>query len=180
MGWRKSLEPVATGPSIARAPDYAEPVRAWRLWEVGNVDAAPRLRSLYRICFWPVGEPFEARCEAHRFRLRRRARHEAPTATCTCGVYAVPFELIRKLALHDRLPQGRSLVIGAVSLWGDVLECESGWRAALAYPHRLFIPLTCADVEEKAAGLMDYGVPVELLDTRSVTDALDTVAGLAA
>ena len=178
MGRRKSLEPIPRAPSITHAPDYAEPLRAWRLWEIEEVGAIPRLRSLYRLRFWPVGAPFVARCEAHRFRLRRRAGHAAPTETCSCGIYAVPLEFIRRLALHDRLPQGNSLVIGAVSLWGDVVECETGWRAGLAYPSRLFVPLACSDAEEKATGLADYGVPVELLDTSSVTDALDAVAQL--
>jgi hypothetical protein len=179
--WRKSPEPAPSGAATDLAPDYMEPVQAWRLWEVEYLGAAPRLRSLYRICFWPVGSPFEARCEAHRLRLPRRPRHAAPTATCSCGIYAVPFELIRKrLALHDGLPRGRSLVIGTVSLWGDVLECQRGWRAAFAYPSRLFLPRDATGAKDRAAGLLDYGVPIELLDTRGVADALDDMAELAA
>jgi hypothetical protein len=180
MGWRRSLEPAVAGTASTRAPDYGEPLRAWRMWEVEDLDRSPRLRSLYRICFWPVGVPFEARCEAHRFRLRRRARHDAPTETCTCGVYAVPFQLIRKFALRDGLPPGRSLAIGTVSLWGEVIECERGWRAQFAYPSRIFMPHVSPHAEEYAAGLEDYRVPVELLDTSSVVDALDEVGELAA
>lgn len=158
-----------------------EPVHAWRLWEVEYLGAAPRLRSLYRMCFWPVGAPFEARCEAHRLRLPRRPRHAAPAATCSCGIYAVPFELIRKrLALHDGLPRGRSLVLGTVSLWGDVLECERGWRASFAYPSRLFLPRDSSGAEERAAGLLEYGVPIELLDTGGIAEALDGTSDLAA
>jgi hypothetical protein len=180
MGRRISCEPAAPGLVRPCAPDYAEPLRAWRLWEVEDLDATPRLRSLYRMCFWPVGQPFEARCEAHRLRLRRRARHAAPTATCACGIYAVPFQFVRTLALHDHFPPRQSLVIGTVSLWGEVVECERGWRAGLAYPSRLYVPVASPDAEEKAAGLADYGVPVELLDTRSISDSLDAVAELAA
>jgi len=181
MRWRKSSDPAATAAEITIAPDYAEPLCAWRLWEVEDVAGAPRLRSLYRISFWPVGAPFEARCEAQRLRLSRRPRHAAPTETCTCGIYAAPFELIRrKLAIEGGLPPGFLFVIGTVSLWGDVLECERGWRAALAYPSRLFVPLGLAGAAERAVGLRDYGVPVELLATRNLTDALDHVAELAA
>jgi hypothetical protein len=181
MRWRKSCEPETTIPEVALAPDYAEPLCAWRLWEVEDVDGAPRLRSLYRISFWPVGQPFEARCEAQRLRLSRRPRHPAPAETCTCGIYAAPFELIRKkLAIDGGLPVGCLFVIGTVALWGDVLECERGWRAALAYPSRLFVPLGCPGAAERAVGLADYGVPVELLDTRNLADALDHVAELAA
>ena len=78
------------------------------------------------------------------------------------------------------LPPGCLFVIGTVSLWGDVLECERGWRAAFAYPGRLFVPLGFPGAAEHAVGLEDYGVPVELLDTQSLADALDDVAELAA
>jgi hypothetical protein len=181
MRWRKSCETDSSTPEVAIAPDYAEPVCAWRLWEVENLDAAPRLRSLYRISFWPVRAAFEARCEAQRLRLSRRPRHAAPTETCTCGIYAAPFEVIRrKLAVDGGLPSGCLFVIGTVSLWGDVLECERGWRAAYAYPSRLFVPLGFPGAAQQAVGLGDYGVPVELVDTRNLADALDQVAELAA
>jgi hypothetical protein len=181
MRWRKSGEPIETTSEVALAPDYAEPLCAWRLWEVEDVDGAPRLRSLYRLSFWPVGAPFEAQCEAQRLRLSRRPPHAAPSETCACGIYGAPFELIRrKLAIDDGLPPGCLFVIGTVSLWGDVLECERGWRAELAYPSRLFVPLGVPGAAERAVGLGDYGVPVELLETSTIAEALDDVAGLAA
>jgi hypothetical protein len=181
MRWRKSSEQAATAPEITIAPDYSEALCAWRLWEVEKLDEAPRLRSLYRDSFWPVGAALEARCEAQRLRLSRRPRHAAPTETCTCGIYAAPFELIRrKLVVERSLPPGCLFVIGTVSLWGDVLECERGWRAAFAYPSRLFVPLGFPGAAKQAVGLEDYGVPVELLDTQSLADALDDVAELAA
>ena len=180
--WRTSGEPLfPTIPAASIAPDYAEPLCAWRLWEVADVDASPRLRSLYRMSFWPIGAPFEARCVAQRLRLSRRPRHAVPSETCTCGIYGAPLELLRKrMAIDDGLPAGSLFVIGMVSLWGDVLECERGWRAALAYPRHLFVPLGFPGAAERAAGLADYGVPVELVDARDVAGALDHVAELAA
>jgi hypothetical protein len=173
MGWRKSLQPAETGIAAARAPDYGEALTAWRVWEVEDVDGAPRLRSLYRNCFWPVGTALEAHCEAQRLRLWRGSRHAAPTAACTCGIHAVPFEFLQSLAQQDRLlPPGRSIVIGTVSLWGEVVECERGWRAELAYPSRLFMPRPSSAPQQSAAGLGDYGVPVELL-TRSAAETVD-------
>jgi hypothetical protein len=182
MRWRKSCEPAATTAEVVSiAPDYAEPLCAWRMWEVEDVDAVPRLRSLYRVSFWPVGAPLEARCEAQRLRLSRRPRHAAPTATCTCGIYGAPFQLLRRrLAVEPGLPPGCLFVIGTVSLWGDVLECERGWRAALAYPRHLFVPLGLPGAADRAVGLADYGVPVELVETRNIADALDHVAEPAA
>jgi hypothetical protein len=182
MRWRRSSEPAATTVEVVTiAPDYAEPLCAWRMWEVEDVDAVPRLRSLYRVSFWPVGAPLEARCEAQRLRLSRRPRHAAPTATCTCGIYGAPFQLLRRrLAVEPGPPPGCLFVIGTVSLWGDVLECERGWRAELAYPRHLFVPLGFPGAADQAVGLADYGVPVELVDTQNIADALDHVAELAA
>ena len=154
--------------TVTPAPDYGEPVRAWRLWEVDDLEGAPRLRSLYRSCFWPVRAAFEARCEAHKIRLWRKARHVAPAETCTCGVYGVPFASIRRFTARETVACARH----GVAL-GDVVECERGWRAGFAYPDRLFVPLACSDAAAKAAGLVEYGVPVELLDTTSVGTALD-------
>src|SRR3954453_10361357 len=116
MRWRKAGEPVETTLEGGSAPDCAGPLVAWRLWEVEDVDGAPRLRSLYRLSFWPVGAPLEARCEAQRLRLSRRPRHAAPSGTCTCGIYGAPFELIRRtLAIDSGLPPWPPVVIGTVS-----------------------------------------------------------------
>jgi hypothetical protein len=181
MRWRKACEPAPIAVERTTAPDYAEPLCAWRLWEVEDLDAAPRLRSLYRDSFWPVGAPLEARCEAQRLRLSRRPRHAAPRETCTCGIYGAPFELIRrKLAIDRGLPIGCLFALGTVSLWGDVLECERGWRAAFAYPSRIFVPVGFPGAAERAVGLRDYGVPVELLATPNLAESIDRVAELAA
>jgi hypothetical protein len=70
-------------------------------------------------------------------------------------------------------------VIGRVFLWGSVVECERGWRAARAYPAQLYLPLgrhgrlsfvarRAADAEELALALRAYGVPVELVACASV------------
>jgi hypothetical protein len=72
-------------------------------------------------------------------------------------------------------------VIGRVSLWGRVVECERGWRAACAYPARLYLPLgrhgrlsflsgPAADAERLALALRIYGVPVELVACASVRE----------
>jgi hypothetical protein len=115
--------------------------------------------------------PLEARCEAQRLRLSRGSRHAAPTTACTCGIHAVPFGFPQSLAHQDRLlPPGRSIVVGTVSLWGEVIECERGWRAEYAYPSRLFMP-RASSLPERAIGLGDYGVRVDVL-ARSAAEAL--------
>jgi hypothetical protein len=69
-------------------------------------------------------------------------------------------------------------VVGTVSLWGTVVECEGGWRGALAYPAAIFVPAARSrplvrprrlrrpqlPAGEVAVGLEDYGVPVEVVD----------------
>jgi len=125
-----------------------------------------------------VGVPLVARCQSRRFRLWRRTVHEAPESTCTCGIYAVLPHHIPKRGCS--LPPGCTPIIGQVSLWGDVIECERGWRAAFAYPARLYVPGVSVLAQEIAADLADYGIPVDLLDVESMAAAVDAVAGKAA
>ena len=87
---RSSTEPADGGLVLTAAPDYFEPLVAWRVWAVEREDSVARLRSLYRPSIWPAGVPLVARCQSRRFRLWRRTVHEAPESTCTCGIYAVP------------------------------------------------------------------------------------------
>jgi hypothetical protein len=174
---RKKHEPAATDEGLACAPDYAEPLVAWRLWEVEDLHRAPRLRSLYRMCFWPVGVPLAARCNVRGIRLWR-APHRAPVAECRCGIYAVSFEFVSTLALDEILgPPRRTVAIGAVSVWGDVVECEHGLRGAFAYPKRLFVPTACWRAEQAVVGLEDYGVPVELVDAPTMAIAVEAISG---
>jgi hypothetical protein len=157
-------------------PDFVEPLRAWRLWAIEDVGGSPRLRSLYQRCVWPTGVPLAAHCHAQRFLLWRRSPHETPVDTCSCGIYAVGAERIRGLWRAPELAPGFSLVIGTVSLWGAVVECEQGWRAGFAYPRELFVPSLESKPDETAAGLSEYGVPVEVLGASTIGTALDAVA----
>src|SRR5262249_50275996 len=131
---------------------------------------------LYQRCIWPAGAPLAARCHARRFRLWGRSLHEAPVDTCSCGIYAVPAERINRLWRDSEVPPGFSLVMGTVSLWGEVVEWDHGWRAGLAYPRELFVPCLAPHPYATAASLADYGVPVEVLDARTVGAALEAVA----
>jgi hypothetical protein len=173
---RKKQEPAATDEALARAPDYVGPLIGWRLWEVEDVHRVPRLRSLYRMCFWPVGSPLAARCNVRGLRLWR-APHRAPVADCRCGIYAVPFDFVSTLAFDEILgPPRRTVVIGEVAVWGDVVECEHGLRAGFAYPERLFVPSACSNAKRAVVGLEDYGVPVELVDAPTMAAAVGVIS----
>jgi hypothetical protein len=97
-----------------------------------------------------------------------------PGDECGCGIYGAD----REKATHSygrlALPGwavGR--VVGRVALWGDVVECERGWRASHAYPSRLFAPVVvpfrrrrreAKTTGQIAVALSAYGVPVEGAD----------------
>jgi hypothetical protein len=110
--------------------------------------------------------------------------HAAPDEGCRCGIYAaatatqaaasvtVPARLRGQIVHH---------VIGRVSLWGTVVECERGWRAECAYPASLAVPVSLPRAPKRhflrrrrqwtrsrpaaeiAPALREYGVPVELV-----------------
>ena len=159
---------------IDRPPDYAEALVGWRVWVVvSDPLGRPRLRSVVQKTPWPVGRALEAECYQRRVlaRLLRRPAHDrVPESDCQCGIYATDLLELEPLLAEAPWETG-ARVLGEVSLWGDVVECERGRRASHAYPARLYVPerdgkrprLTQAEI---AAGLADYGVPVELVDCR--------------
>lgn len=156
------------GPVVA--PDFVEPVEAWRVWSVVRGRDGYRLASVFAPVTWPVGAPLDAECLRRPSlfgRLRRITAHPAPESRCECGIYGTELRSLAEylLALSGRAGVGR--VVGQVALWGDVVECERGVRAAQAYPRALFVPMNgTVDAWQIARGLTDYGVPVECLENR--------------
>lgn len=158
------------------APDYVEPIEAWRVW---LVDGDFRLRSVMFDTVWSPQAPLVATC-LHRRRSWRPpwrevpVEHEAPELGCRCGIYGGDSRLRTRSYERFRLPGwaiGR--VVGRVVLWGTVVECEHGWRASRAYPRRLCVPDAGATgrrrgrgraAEDLALALTAYGVAVELVD----------------
>jgi hypothetical protein len=159
-----------------RAPDFAEPIRAWRAWYIVLHERTLRLRSLFFPLLWEPGRRVEAECR-RRCLLRpwRRRSHEAPRRPCDCGIYATT--TLSGAADYLRFmrppPEAIQYAVGRVALWGVVIECERGWRASYAYPARLYVPTRSTArrprlrPREVADGLAAYGVPV------TVTDASD-------
>lgn len=83
--------------------------------------------------------------------------------------------------MGESVGDGTPTVVGCVSLWGDILECERGWRASRAYPERLYVPafhrrgITSTKL---AADLGAYGVPVAMLASSTMNDAIDEISRL--
>jgi hypothetical protein len=171
----------AAAPPVA-APDYIEPVVAWRMWRVVERDGVVMLRSLFQDADWPALEPLVARCTVPRLVPWRwvRERHPAPTVNCTCGIYAAPWEVIApevKRVMGSRRPK---IVVGQVSLWGTVVEAERGWRASFAYPRSLFVPFSGKgdpfDQFRLLSGLERYETETELVDLGSLAPKLADIA----
>lgn len=158
------------------APDYIEPVVGWRIWAVSESEGRLRLRSLVYNETWLPEQPFVAECHRRPNLLRHLWRrsataHAPPEWSCDCGIYAtrdVEHAVRYSKTYGDRPMRVLHRVIGRVSLWGSVLEYTDGWRASRAYPQELFIPRVgpahSPGADAIAAGLADYGVPVEIVE----------------
>ena len=174
-------------PEIEQAPDYAEPVLAWRAWDVVVHDDRLALRSLFFPTLWPRRRALYATCDRRSLvRLLRRGRetHPAPQERCECGIYACRLDVLADY-LSEPPPLGVAplqRVAGIVSLWGDVLECERGWRGSVAYPASIFVstsPLISRHRKaprELATGLDVYGVPVHVVHAEGPEQFLEALA----
>jgi hypothetical protein len=110
--------------------------------------------------------------------------HEAPAYDCCCGIHALATPERAAAYLRSEGDKGAPAVqrvLGAVSLWGRVVEATNGWRASVAYPHRIIVPTGRLQRVVAAAlwpyrpspgavaeALEAYGVPVELSESRSI------------
>jgi hypothetical protein len=103
-----------------------EPIRAWRIWRVGNEGA---LESPIYGDEWPPGGAFRSECPDD---------HDRPLPECGCGVYAVATrEQAVEWAEWARSALPYPIVLGQVQLWGRVLPYSRGYRAQHAYPYEL-------------------------------------------
>jgi hypothetical protein len=182
----RSSEGGAENLDSCRAPDFAEPIRAWRVWWVLLQGQKLWLRSLFFPLLWEPGRRAEAEC-LHRRLLRpwRRRTHHAPRERCDCGIYAAiaPSTAAEYLGSMQPAPPSEAVqyAVGRVSLWGSVIECEHGWRASYAYPAGLHLPTHTLGRRprlrppEVAAGLAGYRVPVTVIDASDPSQLVDEI-----
>lgn len=174
--------------ALTDAPDFASPLEAWRAWRVVYRDGEYLLGSIVKPALWPWGESLRADCLHRRLPVpgRRGQRHAAPDSTCECGIYAAGLTQIGQYLGDLSAPFVKGMrptvarVLGRVSLWGTVIECERGYRASHAYPLEIFVPVDGQLGErhgwdELAEGLAPYGVPLEPLAARCI-DATTVLA----
>jgi hypothetical protein len=119
-------------------------VLGWRAWAVTRTSRGVRLASPLFDHLWLPGEPAVASCLRHedRFATFLLDSHAAATlAECSCGFHAARDPADALSYLHGRdAASTLCRVLGEVTLWGDVLQTEAGWRGTLAYPARLYVP----------------------------------------
>jgi hypothetical protein len=161
-----------TAVATEHAPDYIEPLEAWRVWHVVENGGEPALRSVVKPTIWPERVPLVATCLRLRLlpRFRRRNGHDVPGVDCECGIYATTLERLGQYASETAPFDVVARIVGRVALWGTVVECERGYRASHAYPLELFVPWT-----EKGCDALDryrladrleaaYQVPARLVN----------------
>ena len=107
-------------------PLSIEPVLGWRVWHLVREVGGLRLKAVVHPATWTPQEATKARCA--------RTSHAAPQRHCTCGYYAT--SSVDALASAGVFNRGIG-VIGAVAMWGTVIEHARGARAEFAYPARL-------------------------------------------
>lgn len=144
-----------------RAPDSPTPVTAYRVWGTTVVGSRRLLQSTAAgfwstMPVWAPGRRFEARCLAP----GRCPDGGLPGLDHACGIYALK-------SLDDALEWARhirrvrtTVIVGAVSLWGAVVESPLGWRSQFAYPATLVATFVrrarAVDLDELAE---TYAVP---------------------
>jgi hypothetical protein len=193
---------------VVGAPDYAAAFVGWRSWLVVLVEGEFRLCSPVYPMIWPPRAEARAFCRGKE-KLAARSRpadHRAPGERCRCGIYASASpgpaaQLLAHVIIPDLAYPVEQPVLGRVSLWGQVVECEHGWRGACAYPAALYVPAlggqtpsapgrrrltrligfsdACTETphpERVARALERYGVPVELIACRTLRHAAEQLA----
>jgi hypothetical protein len=150
-----------------RSPDFCEAITAWRLWIVRGGDYVPWLTGVGAgfAVRWPAYEALEARhMERERAPFGEFSRIIPCESPCDllqgCGVYghkSAALMAARIIGYRNTFWYEEQLVIGEVSLWGRIVEHETGYRAQVAYPKRLVYGHAC----DGAVVAAQYGIPFE-------------------
>jgi hypothetical protein len=144
--------------------ELSRPVTGWRAWVVTETPAGLRLGSVLHDLLWPHGQAVVAECRRHEDSFAHvLGPHPVPGADCNCGFHAArdPVDALSYARGRDE-PGTVCRVLGEVTLWGHVLQTEGGWRAAHAYPRRLYV----ADAHI-AAALAGYGAAISFAECGS-------------
>jgi hypothetical protein len=106
-----------------------EPVVGWRVWRLQRVGGRLSLISATRDHVWPEADALEASCW-----IDHGADGGVPHPQCRCGIYAASSPSILPEA---NVITPETCVVGAIAMWGSVVEHARGARSQFAYPARL-------------------------------------------
>jgi hypothetical protein len=141
----------------------------------------PKLASGVSDVVWPGGAPLAAECNQIRrvhvagseqeTEIAAHVGEPAPQTDCSCGIYCT----LTQRALHEA-GHWYDDVVGLLAGWGRVVEHESGFRFARAYPVLLVVT---ADRDAIASRRLfvgplrrEYGVPVAMAAPERVLDVV--------
>ena len=147
---------METGNAI-REHAESTPVSGWRAWVVRETADGLRLGSVLHDEIWVPGTTAVAQCRRREDLFAEPLPpHPTPSPDCGCGFHAArdAADALSYLRGRDE-PSTVCRILGEVALWGRLVETEAGWRAAAAYPVRLYAP-----DEAVAEALALYGVDV--------------------
>lgn len=118
---------------------------------------------------WPGRKKMVALCNGNPF-----VPHDVPEPSCSCGIYA--YDTPANATFHST-----GMIWGEIAMWGEVLVCETGYRAEFAYPTALFLLNSAGPNNRETRALRSvkeqledtYGVPVFILAQRASKTAAD-------
>jgi hypothetical protein len=147
---------METGNTIRELAEAA-PVIGWRAWVVRETADGLRLGSVLHDEVWVPGTTALAICRRREDLFAEPLPpHPTPSVDCGCGFHAARDVADALSYLRGRDEPGTVCrILGEVALWGRLVETEAGWRAAAAYPVRLYTP-----DDAIADALAGYGVDV--------------------
>jgi hypothetical protein len=143
--------------SATREVVEAAPVIGWRAWVVTETTDGLRLSSVLHDVVWAPGTTALATCRRREgVFAEQTSPHATPSSDCGCGFHAArdPADALSYLRGRDE-PTTVCRILGEVALWGRLVETAAGWRAAAAYPVRLYVPDDCI-----GTALQVYGASV--------------------
>lgn len=173
--WSSHTGPQVESKAKAGVADLGtgkEPIVGFRDFEIEEMDEGFILLSRNGAVWWPR-QKLRARCT--RTGSGHFSDHDAPKEDCACGIYAYSHP-------NDSHLKATDVVWGEIALWGDVLICESGYRAEFAYPLSLFVRDTGTKMVRHIRDSLEanYGVPVFLVDERDGKTAAEIMGELVA
>ena len=146
-----------------------EPIVGYRDFKVVQGQHGYSLQSRNG-AIWPHRRKMVGLCNGNPF-----VDHNVPEPTCQCGIYAYDKP-------DDPAMRGSNATVwGEIAMWGEVLVCETGYRAEFAYPTALFLrkPFSPNNKPTRALEALrdeledNYGVPVFILAERASKTAAD-------